>query len=178
MPMLRSSTSIALLIGWIFLVLPSNTVLADTWDIKAGLGPVYGSTFSSQEDDGVGLAGYFDLGLSESFSLTLGGTYVDHLIGSKYEYSMFNVGLGVTYNIDVFVVVPFLSLRLGWLQRDFESLEDDNGFGLSLGIGFDYLWSENLTFGFVAEYHGMLTDLDRFPAYAAFIGRVGLRWPR
>ena len=51
------------------------------------------------------------------------------------------------------------------------------GLGMTVAVGFDYLLTENFTLGFAAEYHGMLTDMQAFPAYAAFTGRVGFRLP-
>ncbi len=164
----------------VFLLMGATPSLADMWDFKAGFGPVYGSRFSRAYKDGLGFQAYCDLGLSDVLSLTAGGGYTRHFIGGGSEYSLTNLGVGVLYNIDVLVVVPFLSLRMGWLYRSPEQgdeVPELSGLGLSVAIGFDYLLTESVTLGFAAEYHGMLTDLQDFPAYAAFTGRVGFRLP-
>lgn len=150
---------------------------AEMWDFKAGIGPVYGSKFSSAWKDGVGFSAYCDLGLSDVLSLTAGGGYTRHFIGEGSAYSLSNVGVGVLYNIDVLVVVPFLSLRMGWLHMSPDQGEVLSGLGMTVAVGFDYLLTENFTLGFAAEYYGMLTDMQAFPAYAAFTGRVGFRLP-
>jgi hypothetical protein len=147
------------------------------WDLKAGIGPVYGSEFSRTKQDGLGFQAYCDLGLSDVLSLTAGGGYTGHFVGEGSGYSLSNLGIGLLYNIDVLVVVPFLSLRMGWLQMIPDRGEVLSGLGVSVAIGFDYLVTETFTLGFAAEYHGMLTDIDAFPAYAAFTGRVGFRLP-
>jgi hypothetical protein len=153
---------------------------AEMWDFKAGIGPVYGSKFSRAEKDGLGFQAYCDLGLSDVLSLTAGVGYTEHFVGEGSAYSLTNLGVGVLYNIDVLVVVPFLSLRMGWMYRSPDRGDEVpllSGLGLSVAVGFDYLLTENFTVGFAAEYHGMLTDFQDFPAYAAFTGRVGFRLP-
>lgn len=150
---------------------------AEMWDFKAGIGPVYGSEFSRTEKDGLGFQAYCELGLNDVLSLTAGGGYTEHLVGEGSAYSLTNLGVGVVYNIDVLVVVPFLSLRMGWLYKRPDQGEVLYGLGLSVAVGFDYLLTENFTLGFAAEYHGMLTEIQDFPAYAAFTGRVGFRLP-
>lgn len=150
---------------------------AEQWDFKLGIGPVYGSEFRTNRPDGLGFQAYCDLGLSDVLFLTTGGGYTGHFIGDGTGYSLSNLGIGLLYNIDVLVVVPFLSLRMGWLQKTPDQGEVLSGLGVSVAIGFDYLITENFTLGFAAEYHGMLTEVDAFPAYAAFTGRVGFRLP-
>jgi hypothetical protein len=157
--------------------MPAGSSRAEMWDFKAGIGPVYGSKFSRAEKDGVGFQTYCELGLNDVLSLTAGGGYTRHFVGEGSAYSLTNLGLGVLYNIDVLVVVPFLSLRMGWLQKSLDQGEILSGLGLSVAIGFDYLLTETFTLGFAAEYHGMLTEMEAFPAYAAFTGRVGFRLP-
>ena len=157
--------------------LGSGPSRAEMWDLKAGIGPVYGSEFRTTRQDGLGFQAYCDLGLSDVLSLTAGGGYTGHFIGEGTGYSLYNLGVGLLYNIDVLVVVPFLSLRMGWLQMSPDQGEILSGLGVSVAVGFDYLVTETFTLGFAAEYHGMFTDIDAFPAYAAFTGRVGFRLP-
>ncbi len=73
------------------------------------------------------------------------------------------------------VVVPYLSLRFGWLYQSPDQDPAVSGLGASIALGFDYLWTDSFTVGFAAEYHGMLTDWDAFPAWVAFTGRMGFR---
>lgn len=153
---------------------------AEMWDLKMGFGPVYGSEFRTTKQDGLGFQAYCELGLSDVLSLAAGGGYTGHFIGDGTGYSLSNLGIGLLYNIDVLVVVPFLSLRMGWLHMSpdhGDEVPSLSGLGVSVAIGFDYLVTETFTLGFAAEYHGMLTDIDAFPAYAAFTGRVGFRIP-
>ncbi len=161
----------------LLVLLPAESSRAEMWDFKAGIGPVYGSKFSRAERDGVGFQAYCELGLNDVLSLTAGGGYNEHLVGEGSAYSLTNLGLGLLYNIDVLVVVPFLSLRMGWLHKSPDQGEILSGLGVSVTVGFDYLLTETFTLGFAAEYHGMLTDLQAFPAYVAFTGRVGFRLP-
>ena len=158
-------------------LLPAGPAGAEMWDLKLGIGPVYGSEFRTNRPDGLGFQAYCELGLSDVLSLTAGGGYTGHFVGDGTGYSLSNLGIGLLYNIDVLVVVPFLSLRMGWLQKTPDQGEVLSGLGVSVAIGFDYLVTETFTLGFAAEYHGMLTDIDAFPAYAAFTGRVGFRIP-
>ena len=164
----------------LLLLLPAGPSGAEMWDFKAGIGPVYGSKFSRAEKDGVGFQAYCELGLNDVLSLTAGGGYTEHFVGEGSAYSLTTLGLGVLYNIDGLVVVHFLSLRMGWLHKSpdrGDQVPSLSGLGLSVAIGFDYLLTETFTLGFAAEYHGMLTDIEAFPAYAAFTGRVGFRLP-
>jgi hypothetical protein len=159
------------------ILLGAEPSAAEMWDLKMGAGPVYGSEFRTTKQDGLGFQGYCELGLSDVLSLAAGGGYTGHFIGDGTGYSLSNLGIGLLYNIDVLVVVPFLSLRMGWLQMSPDQGEVLSGLGVSVAIGFDYLVTETFTLGFAAEYHGLLTDIDAFPAYAAFTGRVGFRIP-
>ena len=147
----------------------------DTYDFKAGIGPVYGTSFTAAKKDGLGFSAYLELGLTETLSLTVGTGYTDQFIGVGEAFSLTHVGLGLLYNIDVLVVVPYLSLRFGWLYKSPDQDESVSGLGATIALGFDYLWTDSFTVGFAAEYHGMLTDLEAFPAYVAFTGRVGFR---
>jgi hypothetical protein len=165
------------LITWLGSQIFSTEARAEFGDFKAGAGPVYGTTFSSQEKDGVGFQGYLELGLSDSWSIVAGGGANFHQIAGGDPYRLYNLGIGASYNLDVLVVVPFVSMKVGWLYRDKPDQAADVGLGFSLAVGFDYLWSEFFTVGFAAEYHGLLTDLPTIPGYAAFTGRVGFRLP-
>jgi len=164
-------------ISIIWTLLFGSPVFAEAWDIKGGAGVIYGSTFRSYEKDGVGFQAYFDLGLTETLSLTASGGFSSHFVGDGQAYSLANAGAGILYNIDVLVIVPFASVRLGWLYQNFEEEVATHGLGVSVAVGFDYLVTEYFTVGFAAEYHGMLTDLDVFPAYLACTTRIGFRLP-
>jgi hypothetical protein len=166
-----------LAVSLLSMVLFCGPAWAEAWDLEGGAGLVYGSTFRSDEKDGLGFQAYFDLGLTETLSLTAGGGYARHFVGDGGAYSLGNIGFGIVYNIDVLVVVPFASVRVGWMLQDVDEGESNHGFGVSVAVGFDYLVTEYFTLGFAAEYHGMLSNLDAFPAYAAFTSRMGFRLP-
>jgi hypothetical protein len=156
----------------------SANAFSEAWELKAGLGPVFGTTFSSSLKNGLGGQAYLEVGITESLSMVAGAGYIIHFIGSGTGYSFTNLGLGVLYKIDVLVVVPFISAKIGWLDQAFDRRGSNSGLAASVAIGFDYLWTKYLTIGFAAEYHGLLTDLGAFPGYAAFMGRIGLRLPK
>jgi outer membrane protein W len=149
----------------------------EAWDFAAGGGAYYGSTFRQDHKDGLGVSVYADLGLTETLSLTFGGAYAKHFIGSGQAYSLAGAGVGIGYKIDTLVVVPFAALRLGWLLTSFEDESASSGLGVCVTVGFDYLVTESFSVGFAAEYRGMLSDFVSFPAYAAFTTRVGYRLP-
>ena len=167
----------AFIIALLSICISSTTAFSEAWELKAGGGPVYGSTFSSSKKDGLGGQLYVELGLSESFSLVASGGYTPHFIGSGEGYSFTNLDLGVLYKIDILAVVPFLSAKVGWLNQAFDQGGSNSGLSASVAIGFDYLWTDYLTCGFAAEYHGLLSDMGAFPGYAAFMGRIGFRLP-
>lgn len=164
-------------IGVLISCLAPHAAICEAWDFAAGGGGYYGSTFSSDQKDGLGVSVYADLGLTETLSLSLGGSYGRHFIGSGQSYSLAGAGVGIGYKIDALVVVPFATLRLGWLLTDFSGEPASNGLGLCVSVGFDYLVTESFSLGFAAEYRGMLSDLAGFPAYAAFTTRIGYRLP-
>jgi hypothetical protein len=170
--MKRTLTILPILTG---LWLAGPSARAELLDFKAGAGPFYGTTFSKGEKDGLGVAAYLELGLTETLSVMAGGGYANHFIGDGEAYQLAVADVGIQYAIDVLVVVPFLALRLGWLHRAPEDGAGTSGLGMTFSVGFDYLWTDNFTVGFSAEYHGMLTDFNLFPAYAAFTTRIGFR---
>jgi hypothetical protein len=166
------------LITWLGSQLFSPVARAELGDFKAGAGPVYGSTFSPREKDGAGFQTYLELGLSDCWSIVAGGGANFHEIAGGDPYRLYNFGLGISYNLDVLVVVPFVSMKAGWLYRANPDRAADSGLGFSVALGFDYLWTENFTVGLAAEYHGLLSDnIPTIPGYAAFTGRVGFRLP-
>jgi len=162
-------------------LLPGRPANAEAWEIKAGLGPVFGTEFSSQRKDGLGAQAHLDMGLNEFFSLTVGGGYVQHFIGGGQLYYLANAGAGVVVNLDgvMFGVglawVPYVSARIGFLHQHIEGREAVSGLGMSTAVGLDYVFEENYFVGFAFEYQGMLTDLEIFPAYLGITGRVGFR---
>jgi hypothetical protein len=164
------------IVSWFFLASPF-IAHAEPWDLAASLGPAFGSTFRESEQDGLGAEAAFELGLTDTLALSLGTGFAQHFIGSGEGYSLFHATGGILYKLDVLVVVPFAAVRLGYLGRFLDSSESTQGLALSVGVGFDYLWTEHFTLGFAAEYLGLLTDLSAFPAYTVFIGRIGLRLP-
>jgi hypothetical protein len=158
-------------------VVPAGSALADLWDIHAGIGPDYATTFRSYEKDGMGFHAYFDLGLTETLNLSAVGGYNAHFVGGGNEYSIADACLGLSYNLDILVVVPFAAVRLGWIGQQPNETNDLHGLGLSVGIGFDYLVTDYFTLGLAAEYLGMITSFDIIPAYVSFVGRIGFRLP-
>ncbi len=178
-PVCGSVLSIALLLATL---LPGRSAIAEAWEIKAGLGPVFGTEFSSQQKDGLGAQAYLDLGVNEVISLTVGGGYVRHFIGDGQAYYLANAGAGVVVNLDVVFFgvglawVPYISARIGFLNQHREGQEAVPGLGMSTAVGLDYVFDENYSVGLAFEYQGMLTDLKLFPAYLGITGRVGLRF--
>ncbi|NMB75152.1 MAG: hypothetical protein GYA21_08480 [Myxococcales bacterium] len=159
-------------------LLPATTVRAEPFDLSLGAAFAYGTTLDQNEKDGLGASAYGALGLSDTMSLSLAGAFYEHSLGSGESYRLFNVGAGILYNLDVLAIVPFAALRVGYLARlgDGDGLLD-GGLSLSVSVGFDYLVTEYLTAGLCAEYLGLLTSFDSFPAHAGFSLRLGIRLP-
>jgi hypothetical protein len=149
---------------------------AEAWDVSAGAGFAYGTTLNSLDKDGIGGQVYGAIGLTDTMSLSASGTFLEHCVGSGDGFRIFNVGAGITYNLDVLAIQPFAALRLGYLAR-FEQESRVEGVSLSISIGFDYLLSESATVGLGAEYLGLLTDFGAAPAHASFSLRFGFRLP-
>jgi opacity protein-like surface antigen len=155
---------------------------AEAWELKGGLGPVFGTEFDPDKKQGLGAQAYLDLGLNDFVSLSMGAGYVEHFFGPGLAYSVANAGIGINTNLDVILFgvglawVPFASLRLGFLQTDLDGQPTQQGFGMAIAIGMDYVYSENGSVGLAFEYQGMLSDMDGFPGYLGLTARVGFRW--
>lgn len=174
--------SLAALAALISTLALSPSATGEAWEVKAGLGPSFGTEASEQRKQGLGGQVYLDVGLSDFVSLSAAGGYVSHFFGPGLGYDLAHAGIGVTANLDVLIFgvglawVPYATARLGFLQVDTRDQAADPGFGLALGVGLDYIWDESYSMGFSLEYHGMLTDLDGLPAYLGISLRLGLRW--
>lgn len=162
----------AILLSW----LPSAMARAEPYDLSLGAAFAYGTTLDRSEKDGLGATAYGALGLSDTMSLSLAGSFYEHTIGSGKGFRLFNIGAGLLYNLDVLAIVPFAALRVGYLARFDDGLLD-GGLSLSVSVGFDYLVTELFTVGLCAEYLGLLTNFDSFPAHAGFSLRLGIRLP-
>ncbi|MBN2498790.1 MAG: hypothetical protein JXR96_29635 [Deltaproteobacteria bacterium] len=159
-----------------FLLASPSSAWAELGDISLNFGPLFGTEFDSQRKDGLGAQLTFDVGLSEFFSFTAGAGYVRHFIGGGEAYQLIHAGAGLVYKLDILIVVPFLSVRLGFLHLAFDE-QSRSGVGFSAAIGVDYLWSESFSAGLSLGYHGMLSDLEGFPSYLAVDARFGFLLP-
>ena len=160
------------------LTLSAGLARAAPWELKLGGGASYGSTFHPMEADGYGAHGYAELGLSEMWSLLLAGGYQEHTLGKGNRYSFEQVGLGLVYALDVLSVLPFISVRLEWLQKRWQQNPAEAGLGYCVGGGFDVSLFRHLTVGFAGEYHGSLNELsfNYLPGYVSFNLRLGVRF--
>ncbi len=163
----------AMLFSWLP---PLTAVRAEPLDLSLGAAFAYGTTLDRNEKDGLGATVFGALGLTDTMSLSLAGAFYEHTVGSGEGFRVFNIGAGILYNLDVLAIVPFAALRVGYLARFRDGLID-GGLSLSVSVGFDYLINENLTVGLCAEYLGLLTSFDSFPAHAGFSLRLGIRLP-
>ena len=159
------------------LTLVGGLARAAPWELKLVGGASYGSTFHPMEADGYGAHGYAELGLTEMWSLLLAGGLQEHTLGKGNRYSFEQVGLGLVYALDVLSVLPFISVRLEWLQKRWQQTPAEAGFGYCAGAGFDVLW-RHFTVGFAGEYHGFLDELsfNYLPGYVSFNLRLGVRF--
>jgi len=168
--------------AFIALSVMAPAATGEAWEVKAGLGPTFGTEFSDQRKQGLGGQAYLEVGLNDFVSLSAGGGYVRHFFGPGSSYGLAHAGLGVVANLDVLIFgvglawVPYATVRLGYLQVNLQDTAADRGFGLALGVGLDRIWNESYSVGFALEYHGMLTNLDGLPAYLGVSLRLGLRW--
>ena len=158
-------------LGWFV----PNNASGELYEIKTGVGPVFGTEFTETRKAGIGLQGYFEFGLSELFNATFSAGYVQHSLGSGESYGLTHAGLGVSVNLDVLTIVPYLSVRLGFLHQNFSD-RSISGLGMAGSIGGDYLVTDSFTLGLALEYHGLVTDLDGLPSYLAIAVRCGYRW--
>jgi len=166
---------IVFLYGLLWLLCP-QIARGEATGVAAGLGPVYASTFRADQKDGFGLQMFLDIGLTETLSLSAGAGWNSHFIGDGRAYDQAYAGIGLSYRIDVLKIVPFVSVKLGWLARDFEEQAAESGLGISAAIGFDYWLTDFFSLGFASEYQGLIDEWEAFPRYAVFTSRLGFRW--
>ena len=168
------------LIGLVATVCPRAA--AEAWEVKLGLGPVFGTEFDPDRAQGLGGQAYLEVGLDDFVSLSLGGGYNQHFLGGPLNYSLANAGVGIHVNLDVILFgvglawVPFAEARLGYLRLAQSGQAVEHGLGLAIGVGLDYIWSESASAGFALEYHGQLSNIQGLPGYLAVTARLGLRW--
>lgn len=90
------------------------------------------------------------------------------------DTTVINVWLGPKYALDVFTVIPYLSLAPEVLVTDGE-LQDDQSevdFGLRWTLGFDYRPTRTWSVGFEANYHSFLRQPLDYPIYITTMVRV------
>lgn len=170
--------------GLLLLILLASVSLAraEAWELKGGLGPVFGTEFDPDKKQGLGAQAYLDLGLTDYLSLSMGAGYVLHFFGPGQAYSLANAGIGINANLDVILFgvglawIPYASLRFGFLQIDLDKQPTQQGFGMAIAIGLDYVFSDYASVGLAFEYQGLLSDMDGLPAYLGLTARVGFRW--
>ena len=120
-----------------------------------------------------------------------GGLAVDSLFGDVFgataQYSVSDhrskgdaqrvhrLSAGPLVALDVFEYVPWASLTGGMLFGRGDHLERAPLFGISFGLGFDRLITDEWAVGFSAEFEQLLGE-ERFPAYMLIGLRIGYRW--
>ncbi len=165
-----------------FSCLLSSQAHSEAWEVRLGLAPVFGTEFRTDLKQGLGGGAYFDLGINDYVSLELAGGYVNHFMGDGAAYSLFHVGAGATFNLDVIAFgvglawIPFATVRLGFIQTQDDDVVLESGLGVAIALGLDYIFDESFSLGLAFDYHGLLTNFNGLPAYLGISFRLGFRW--
>ena len=97
-------------------------------------------------------------GLSDAVALRATGSLTAHE-GSTLAYQ---TCLGLGFALDILRVVPFVDFSFGLLGRRAEG-SWSNDFGVTVGLGADYLVSRRLTLGGIARFGASLTSNRETP---------------
>ncbi len=151
---------------WVCIII-SNNAVADTWDLKIGTGPALRSIGDDTHSLGTGLAAFGELGLTRSLSLISTAGLSAHPNNPNGVDWLSVLDIGVVYSLDIFEVVPFAGIRVGWIG---------DAPGVSLMLGADYLWSEFFFLGAGLEAHEPFEEFSFLPDHVSIALRIGYRW--
>jgi hypothetical protein len=133
--------------------------------------------------DGIGGGGEASYGLSAFWSLAA-GAFFGHHFGDTVKTGdttttyrptdVTSIWLGPRFNLDVFAIVPFVSLAPeillthGELQPDQDRLD----YGLRAVLGFDYRPQRHWSAGLEVDYHAFLRDPLTYPVFVSVLVRL------
>jgi len=87
-----------------------------------------------------------------------------------------NVVAGAKYALDVFRVVPFMTLGVGPYFKRNEMGEFRVEWGFKLALGADYMIYRWLSAGAEVAYHGLVTDFMNVPVYLTLLARLSFQF--
>jgi hypothetical protein len=149
-------------------------------ELQLTLGPGYSSLAEVGDGlDGLGGGGEVSYGLSSFWSLAAGSFigfhFAETLDETTYDATrVINVWVGPRFNLDVFVIIPFISLAPELLFADGVLAEDreELDFGLRWTVGFDYRPKRNWSLGLEVNYHSFLDEPLNYPVYVTTLFRL------
>lgn len=174
---------IVITIGLLVLV-TTNVAHAGGNELQVTIGPGYSSLPDFGEGlDGVGGGGELTY-LFDGFWSVAAGAHFAHHFGETLEDTTFvdtnvlNVWLGPKFNLDYFVVIPFISLAPELILTDGELAEEQEelDFGIRWTFGFDYRPVRNWSAGFEVNYHSFIAAPINYPVYITTLFRLSFHY--
>jgi hypothetical protein len=117
-------------------------------------------------------------GLNDMFDVALELNESHHFGGTKDASDILSASTGLSYKIDVFEWIPYVTALGGYyayLGERGPHGEQGSEFGASIQIGLDYLAMRELAFGADVRWHASFVDGLSFPLFTATLG-AEYRW--
>lgn len=151
-------------------------------ELQVTVGPGYSALPEIGEGlDGVAGGGEVSYGFSPFWSLALGGYFGHHFPQTVDDLqfdgtNVTSVWLAPRFNLDVFVLIPFLTLgpELLVTRGELNEGQAEVDAGLRATLGFDYRPSRLWSVGFEVGWHALLTDPLDYPTWVTSLLRVSL----
>ncbi|MBN1946692.1 MAG: hypothetical protein JW797_13540 [Bradymonadales bacterium] len=159
---------------------------ADSDELQLTIGPGYSSLPELGEGlDGIGGGAELVYGFTPFWSIAAGGFVAYHFEDTTVvdpadppqvleATTVVTAWLGPRFNLDVFVVVPYLSLSPELIVTQGELMEDRDTWELGLRgtVGLDYRPLRHWSLGFEVSYHSYLTQPLDYPVYLSTLFRL------
>ena len=104
-----------------------------------------------------------------------GGYAVGETRSRGLSFRSHHLSAGVRVALDVFEYVPWADLSPTVTLGRGDKGPNAFSVGVSVGLGFDYLFSREWSIGFVSRFHQVNTS-SRIPAHLILAARMGYRW--
>ena len=148
------------------------TAFAYEDQLAVGLDVGYAQVAGASGGAGLGAGPHAKIGLDDTWNLYAAGLYAYHPGDALHVGTLAG---GIEYVFDVLRWIPYggLGPEVVWAAREGESGAEA---GLQASLGLDYLAARGHSFGIVARWHAVLSDLGRFPVYVTVALRGSLLW--
>ena len=90
-------------------------------------------------------------------------------------FTSHHLAAGVRVALDVFEYVPWADLSPTITLSNGDQGPKPFAYGVSVGLGFDYLLTPDWSLGFASRFHQVSTS-SRIPAHMSLSARMGYRW--